>query len=113
MRFVRGENPILASFLQQGRAFASEGEVKIAFAPGSFALERVLEPGNKRALLDMLRRFQGDEVRVEVVTTEELPAAPEGKAKADEKGGEEPLLKDVLEIFGGRVIQVKEREQRR
>jgi len=113
LRFVRGENPILASFLQQGRALLTGDGVKIAFSPGSFALERVLEPGNKRALLDMLRRFQGDEVRVEVVTTKELPAAPEGKAKADEKGGEEPLLKDVLEIFGGRVIQVKEREQRR
>ena len=114
MRFVRGENPILASFLQQGRALLTGDGVKIAFPPGSFALERVSEPENRRTLLDMLRKFEGDEVGLEVVTTEEVPfteGGGEGRREEEEK--EESLIKDVLEIFGGRVVQVKEREQRR
>ncbi|RLA97274.1 MAG: hypothetical protein DRG32_03860, partial [Deltaproteobacteria bacterium] len=112
LRFVRGENPILASFLQQGRALLTGDGVKIAFPPGSFALERVSEPENRRTLLDMLRKFEGDEVGLEVVTTEEVPFT-EGGGEGRREEKEESLIKDVLEIFGGRVVQVKEREQRR
>jgi len=113
LRFVRGENPILASFLQQGRALLTGDGVKIAFPPGSFALERVSEPEIRRTLLDMLRKFEGDEVGLEVVTTEEVPFTEGGGEGRREEEKEESLIKDVLEIFGGRVVQVKEREQRR
>jgi len=109
LRFVRGENPILASFLQQGRAFVSGNEVKIAFASGSFVLERVSEPETKGALLELLRKFGGGEAKLEVVTTEEVPSSVEEERRGEEEGEEETLLKDVLEIFGGKVIQVRER----
>ncbi|MBW2038507.1 MAG: DNA polymerase III subunit gamma/tau [Deltaproteobacteria bacterium] len=123
LKFLRGENPILASFLNQGRPVRlDDSSMEIGFARGSFALDRVSEPGTLKSLEEVSQRYFKKEVKVKITSID-----PTGKANGDpntlaqdeetdltrhlkKEALANPVVKEVVEIFKGRIVGVKVKE---
>jgi len=123
LKFLRGENPILASFLNQGRPLRLDDSfLEIGFAKGSFALERVTESDTLKSLQEISRRYFNKEVKVNV-TAADLSGDTGGRTKATTQDEEtdlerhlrkealgNPIVKEAVEIFKGRIVGVKLKE---
>jgi DNA polymerase-3 subunit gamma/tau len=120
LAFVRGENPILASFLTQGHIVRLDDAcLEIGFAKGSFAFDRVSERGALQSLEESARRHFKRELQVKItsstVTKAEKktskPSTPDGETdlvrhlKKEALGN--PVVQEAVEVFQGRIIEVK------
>jgi DNA polymerase-3 subunit gamma/tau len=120
LAFVRGENPILASFLTQGHIVRLDDAcLEIGFAKGSFAFDRVTERGALQLLEESARRHFKQELQVKItsstVTKAERktskPSTPDGETdlvrhlKKEALGN--PVVQEAVEVFQGRIIEVK------
>ncbi len=123
LKFLRGENPILASFLNQGHPLRLDDSLmEIGFAKGSFALDRVSEPNTLKSLEEASLRYFKNEGKVRIT-----PIDPIGEAKGNQgnlaQDGEtdlarhlkkealdNPIVKEAVDIFKGRIVGVKIKE---
>ena len=124
LAFVRGENPILASFLIQGHPVRIDDAcLEIGFDKGSFALDRVSERDTKQSVEEIARRHFKKELEVRVTPTTGAEGAPT-HTKSSSSDGEtdlarhlkkeamgSPVVQEAVEIFKGRVIEVKVKER--
>jgi DNA polymerase-3 subunit gamma/tau len=123
LTFVRGENPILASFLIQGSVVhLDDACLEVGFAKGSFALDRVTERDTLQSLEELARRHFKHAVQVKVTSTNFLknaktaskPSAPDGGTDLvrhlKKEALDNPVVQEAVEIFQGRVVEVKVKE---
>ncbi len=106
VKFICGESPILGTFLQQGSLLEVRSSgLRIGFPKGSFALERLSEPESKEALERLVSKFMGREATVELLPLKEAPS-PQSRVPRGEPQ-EDPVVKEALEVFGGKVVGVR------
>lgn len=113
VHFVKKKKPPLASLLEQGRLLTlSDSLLEVGYPEKSFYLERMQE-GETRSLLASLASefFQG---RKEVKISATNPAGQNNsrtnhkmKNSPEEDVLSHPLVKEALNVFGGRVIEIK------
>jgi hypothetical protein len=123
LTFVRGENPILASFLTQGHIVRiDEACLEIGFAKGSFAFDRVSERTTLQSLEESARRHFNRELQVKITSSSGTKA--EKKTSKPSVTDEEtdlvrhlkkealnnPVVQEAVEVFQGRIIEVKVKE---
>lgn len=120
LTFVRGENPILASFLAQGHLVHLDTAcLEIGFAKGSFALDKVSERGTLQSLEEGARRHFNRELQVKI-TSSTVSKTDKNPSKPEVSGGEtdlvrhlkkealnNPVVQEAVEVFKGRIVEVK------
>jgi DNA polymerase-3 subunit gamma/tau len=123
LTFVRGENPVLASFLIQGHLVRLDDTcLEIGFAKGSFALDRCSERDTLHSVEEIARRHFKQEVQVKITSTN-LSKEAKKTAKTSAHDGEtdlvrhlkkeavgNPVIQEAVEIFQGRIVEVKVKE---
>jgi DNA polymerase-3 subunit gamma/tau len=119
LTFVRGENPILASFLTQGHLVRLDDAcLEIGFAKGSFAFDRVSEPGTLQSLEESARRHYHRELQVKITSStvskgqkkSSKPAVPDETdlvRHLKKEALDNPVVQEAVEVFNGRIIEVK------
>ncbi|MBN1255080.1 MAG: DNA polymerase III subunit gamma/tau [Deltaproteobacteria bacterium] len=122
INFVRGENPILASFLTQGRPLRlTDTILEIGFAKDSFSLDRISERTTLQSVEELAQRHFKDALQIRIT-----PTSPSKDAKTSTKappGSETDLVRhrkkeaidnhvvqEAVEIFQGRIVEVKVNE---
>ena len=123
LKFLRGENPIMASFLQHGRPlFIDDASVEIGFEKGSFALDRVSEPDTLKSLEELSQRYFKKVMRLKITTAERIhKPKKESKRMAQSEETDlarhlksealdNPIVKETVEIFKGKIVEVKTQE---
>jgi len=119
--FVRGENPMLASFLIQGGLVRRDDTcLEIGFAKGSFALDRVSERQTLQAVEEIARRHFKQAVQVKITGTNTMKemktSATVAAAETDrsrhlkKEAVDNPVVQEAVEIFQGRIVEVKVKE---
>jgi DNA polymerase-3 subunit gamma/tau len=121
--FVRGANPILASFLTQGHLVRLDDTcLEIGFAKGSFAFDRVSERDTFQFLEENARRHFKQALQVKITSTNvakvekktSKTSAPDGETdlvrhlKKEALGN--PVVQEAVEVFQGRIVEVKVKE---
>jgi DNA polymerase-3 subunit gamma/tau len=123
LAFVRGENPVLASFLNQGYLVRLDDAcLEIGFAKGSFVLDRVSEGDTFHFLEKSVRRHFKQELQVKI-TSSTVAKGEKKTSKASTPDGEtdlvrhlkkealgNPVVKEAVEVFQGRIVEVKVKE---
>jgi hypothetical protein len=123
LTFVRGENPVLASFLIQGHLVRLDDAcLEIGFAKGSFALDRCSERDTLHSVEEIARRHFKQEVQVKIQSTN-LSKEAKKTARTSAHDGEtdlvrhlkkeavgNPVIQEAVEIFQGRIVEVKVKE---
>jgi DNA polymerase-3 subunit gamma/tau len=123
LAFVRGENPILASFLTQGHLVRLDDAcLEIGFAKGSFAFDRVSERETFQSLEESVRRHFKQELQVKITSTN-VAKGEKKTSKASTPDGEtdlvrhlkkealgNPVVQEAVEVFQGRIVEVKVKE---
>jgi DNA polymerase-3 subunit gamma/tau len=123
LTFVRGENPILASFLTQGHIVRLDDAcLEIGFAQGSFAFDRVSERDTLQSLEESARRHFKRELQVKItsgtVSKAEKktlkPSIPDEETDLvrhlKKEALNNPVVQEAVEVFQGRIIEVKVKE---
>jgi DNA polymerase-3 subunit gamma/tau len=121
LSFVRGENPMLASFLIQGNlVHRDDTYLEIGFAKGSFALDRVSEQQTLHAVEEIARRHFKQALQVKITGTNAIKevkkSAPAAAAETDrsrhlkKEAVDNPVVQEAVEIFQGRIVEVKVKE---
>jgi DNA polymerase-3 subunit gamma/tau len=124
INFVRGENPILASFLTQGRPLRlTDIILEIGFAKDSFSLDRVSERTTLQSVEEIARRHFKKALQIKITPTssskdtktssrtstpvEETDLVRHKKKEAIDNH----VVQEAVEIFQGRIVEVKVNEQ--
>jgi len=124
LAFVRGENPVLASFLIQGHLVRiDDSRLEIGFAKGSFALDRVSERDTLQSVEEVARRHFKQALQVRITATHvSKDAKTHSKASPPDEETDlarhlkkeavgNPVVQEAAEIFQGRVVKVKVKER--
>jgi len=116
--FAKKKKPPFASLLEHGEPLAlDDARLEIVYPENSFYLERMQEADNLTFLQDLSREFfkAPMKVRVSGKKAGSLPRrGPEnqGERKNSKREREEetlnhPLLREAINVFGGRVVEIK------
>jgi DNA polymerase-3 subunit gamma/tau len=113
LQHVRQQRPALASILDQGRYLqcSEKRGFRIAF-PTAFHVESVSEGEQARALETLCRAFFGRTVKVLAVLDAQAPQCRENHARLQHHQAQvsvkaHPVVQEVLQLFGGRVVEVR------
>jgi hypothetical protein len=123
LTFVKGEDPVLASFLIQGHPLRLDDEsLEIGFAKGSFALDRCCESNTLRSVEAIARRHFQHDLLVRITPTA-LSKDAQKTPRTSTRDGEtdlvrhlkkeavgNPVIQEAVEIFQGRIVEVKVKE---
>jgi DNA polymerase-3 subunit gamma/tau len=118
--FAKKKKPPFASLLEHGEPLAlDETQLEIVYPENSFYLERMQEADNLTFLQDLSREFfKGPrKVRISAKKAGSLPRGGtenRGERKNSKREREEetlnhPLLREAINVFGGRVVEIKNR----
>jgi DNA polymerase III subunit gamma/tau len=114
VRFVKSKKPITAMHLEQADKIRFDnGTLKIEFVSSSIHSDYLSRQDAHENLKKLSKEFfkQDLKIRVEVKSsiTEEssYQSLKEQNAKNKEKIQEDPVVQDVMRIFGGKVVEVK------
>jgi DNA polymerase-3 subunit gamma/tau len=123
LTFMRGENPILASFVMQGHIVRlDDAYLEIGFDKGSFAFDRISERGTLQSLEESARRHFRRELQVKVTSSTGSKAEKKSSkpsthnAETDlvrhlkKEALNNPVVQEAVEVFQGRIIEVKVKE---
>ena len=116
--FAKKKKPPFASLLEHGEPLAlDETRLEIVYSEKSFYLERMQEADNLAFLQDLSREFFKGSMKVKVSGKKagSLPrkgAENQGERKNSKREREEetlnhPLLREAINVFGGRVVEIK------
>jgi DNA polymerase-3 subunit gamma/tau len=117
--FAKKKKPPFASILEHGQPLILNEELlEVGYPEKSFYIERMQEPDNLAFLQNLAREFFKRTLKVRVSSINPgafLPGkggeGPGGRRNA--KGGKEeealnhPLVREAINIFGGRVVEIK------
>jgi DNA polymerase-3 subunit gamma/tau len=118
VRFARGRNPILGSFMALGDLVSMNGEqIEIGFEKDSFHYDRMLEPENRKLLERICRDYLKKDTKVVISSLSpgsrpkgrEMHAAGGAGAREAESGaergiGQDPVIQEALRLFDGKII---------
>jgi DNA polymerase-3 subunit gamma/tau len=116
--FAKKKKPPFASLLEHGEPLAlDETRLEIGYPEKSFYLERMQEADNLAFLHDLSREFFKGSMKVKVSGKKagSLPrkgAENQGERKNSKREREEetlnhPLLREAINVFGGRIVEIK------
>jgi len=116
--FAKKKKPPFASLLEHGEPLALDGaRLEIAYPENSFYLERMQDADNLTFLQDLSQEFFKGPMKVKVSGKKpgSLPrkgAENQGERKNSKREREEetlnhPLLREAINVFGGRVVEIK------
>jgi DNA polymerase-3 subunit gamma/tau len=125
VRLIRRGRPALASYLEQGAVQAvSRNRVEVGFLPAyEVMLSMVGRPENREFVAEVAREVAGHPVEVAFATIADAPAsevttlaqefeAQEAAAHRQdvERTMELPFIRDVLDTFGGEIVELRKPE---
>lgn len=119
VNFAKKKKPPFASLLEHGHPSAlNEDQLEIGYPEKSFYLERMQEADNLVILQNLTKEFfkRTMKVKVSSMNPASLPRVKgegaKGERKNSERGKQEealnhPLVREAINIFGGRVVEIK------
>jgi DNA polymerase III subunit gamma/tau len=119
VNFLKRKKPPLASVVEHGTPLAlKEDLLEIGYAEKSFYLARMQEADTRSALEKFAGEFFRHPVRVRIsaLRADVLPSAdaenggegtPKDPGRQKEDALNHPLVKEAINVFGGRVIEIK------
>ena len=113
IQFVKTTKPVIGRRLEQANEIVVEGStVKIICETGSAESDYLQSKESQTALETLIREFFSDDTtlhieEVSLETPESNKTKVEQKAEKKEKIKNDPVLKEAIDIFGGRVISIK------
>jgi DNA polymerase-3 subunit gamma/tau len=117
--FAKKKKPPFASLLEHGRPLIlQEDRLEVGYPEKSFYLERMQEADNLNFLRNLSQEFFKRNLRVKVtgVNPGALPRGPapespgekrNSKREREEEALNHPLVRDAIDVFGGRVVEIK------
>ncbi len=119
--FAKKKKPPFASLLEHGRPLILEkSRLEVGYPEKSFYLERMQETDNLNFLQNLSQEFFKRNLRLKVTGVSPgalprgpVPESPGGKKNSKREKEEEalnhPLVRDAINVFGGRVVEIKNR----
>lgn len=121
IRFAKKKKPPLASLLEHGQPLVLNGEsLEIGYTEKSFYLERMQETDNRELTETLCREYYKRPVRVRIIGMDSRFLSPRNsddrKAEIGKKNStrdmqentlNHPLVREAINIFGGRVVEIK------
>ena len=113
IQFVKTTKPVIGRRLEQANEIVVDGSiVKIICETGSAESDYLTRKESQTALETLVREFFSDHVELQIEeaslkTPENNITKVEQKAEKKEKIKNDPVLKEAIDIFGGRVISIK------
>ena len=121
VNFMKRKKPPLASLLEQGRPLSlREDFLEIGYGGKSFYLERMQEADTRATLETLCTEFFKRPMKVLVSAMnpeslsgpdpengEETGGGKNGKRNEDEEVLNHPLVREAINIFGGRIVDIK------
>ncbi|MEX0999758.1 MAG: DNA polymerase III subunit gamma/tau [Thermodesulfobacteriota bacterium] len=113
IQFVKTTKPVIGRRLEQANEIVVDGSiVKIICETGSVESDYLKRKESQTALETLIREFFSDHVELQIKevslkTPENNITKVEQKAEKKEKIKNDPVLKEAIDIFGGRVISIK------
>jgi DNA polymerase-3 subunit gamma/tau len=113
IQFVKTTKPVIGRRLEQANEIVVEGStVKIICETGSAESNYLKRKESETALDTLIKEFFSDDTtlhieEVSLKTPENNRTKVEQKAERKEKIKNDPVLKEAIDIFGGRVISIK------
>jgi len=121
IRFAKKKKPPLASLLEHGHPLVLNGEsLEIGYPEKSFYLERMQETDNRELTETLCREYYKKPIRVRITGLESRFLNPgnsdDRKAESGKKNStrdmqentlNHPLVREAINIFGGRVVEIK------
>ncbi len=113
IQFVKATKPIIGKRLEQANEIIVDGSiVKIICETQSAQSDYLKRKESQTALDTLIKEFFSDDVKLQI--EEVSPKTPgnnktkvEQKAEKKEKIKNNPVLKEAIDVFGGRVISIK------
>jgi len=106
LEFLRKKNPPLASYLDHGALVEERGaKIIIGFPRKSVFCEHLQERERASALNKVAEEFYGKPIKMEFIESQEPAKGPK-----KESGGtpDQPLVKEVIRVFGGgEIVEIK------
>ena len=119
--FVRKKRPLLAAILELGQLINMDyGKIDIGLEKNSVFMDSINEPQNKKDLADIFREFFQREMALNISVI--VPDSDSASiVKKNSKGSDEvrklrdevlnnPIVHDAINIFGGKVIEIKTKQ---
>jgi len=113
IQFVKTTKPVIGRRLEQANEIVVDGSiVKIICETGSAESDYLKRKESQTALETLIKEFFSDDTtlhieEVSLKTPENNKTKVEQKAERKEKIKNDPVLKEAIDIFGGRVISIK------
>ncbi len=113
IQFVKTTKPVIGRRLEQANEIVVDGSiVKIICETGSAESDYLKRKESQTALETLIKEFFSDDTtlhieEVSLKTPENNKTKVEQKAEKKEKIKNDPVLKEAIDIFGGRVISIK------
>jgi len=113
IQFVKITKPVIGRRLEQANEIIIDGSiVKIICESQSAQSDYLKREDSQTALDTMIKEFFSDDVKLQIEeinlkTSENNKTKVEQKAEKKEKIKNDPVLKEAIDIFGGRVISIK------
>ncbi|TFG75737.1 MAG: DNA polymerase III subunit gamma/tau [Thermodesulfobacteriales bacterium] len=113
IQFVKTTKPVIGRRLEQANEIVVEGStVKIICETGSAESDYLKRKESETALDTLIKEFFSDDTTLHIEeaslkTPENNKTKVEQKAERKEKIKNDPVLKEAIDIFGGRVISIK------
>ncbi|MGQ9694854.1 MAG: DNA polymerase III subunit gamma/tau [Thermodesulfobacteriota bacterium] len=116
VQFVKKKKPPLASLLEHGSPLSLQGDfLEIGYPDKSFYLERMQEAETRAVLTKLAQEFFQHQMRLKISgIVNHMPgnSHPKNNSQSSKNNAREevlnhPLVKEALDIFGGRVVEIK------
>ena len=113
IQFVKATKPVIGRRLEQANDITIDDSVmRIVCEAGSAPLDYLESKETQSSLNTLIKEFFGEGVKLQIKevqnkSTENSKTKVEQKAEKKEKIKNDPVLKEALDIFGGRVISIK------
>lgn len=116
VQFVKKKKPPLASLLEHGSPLSLQGGfLEIGYPVKSFYLERMQDTETRTVLTNLAKEFFQHQMRIKISgISNHMPSnsraenhTQNSKKNTPEDVLNHPLVKEVLNIFGGRVVEIK------
>ncbi|OGE21160.1 MAG: DNA polymerase III, subunit gamma and tau [Candidatus Dadabacteria bacterium RBG_19FT_COMBO_40_33] len=118
IRFVKSKKPITATGLEHAdKINVDNGILKIEFLSSSIHSDHLLRQDAQENLGKLSKEFfdQNLRVRVEVLSSSadkrDYQSLKEQNSKIKDEIYEDPIVKEALKIFGGRVVKIKPKDK--
>ncbi|MFH2012106.1 MAG: DNA polymerase III subunit gamma/tau [Pseudomonadota bacterium] len=116
--FVKKKRPLLASILELGHLKKIDnGKIDIELENNSVFIDSINEPQNKKDLADIFREFFNGEMKLKISVIvpnsdsasniKKNSRGSNGIRKLKEEALNNPIVQDAINIFGGRVTEIK------